>query len=79
MFIKSSGSPHIHNEQRSVRSVMLGVCAALIPAVLVYAGLFGPAILISVAWMVALALGFEALFLKIRGRAVAPALGERLC
>jgi len=76
MFIKSSGSPHIHTEQHSVRRVMLKVSLALLPAVAVYAWLFGPAILISMAWMVALALGFEALFLKLRGRDLAPALGD---
>jgi electron transport complex protein RnfD len=78
MFIKSSasGSPHIHTERRSVRGVMLKVCLALVPAIVVYAWLFGPAILISTAWAMALALGFEAIFLKLRGRPVAPALGD---
>jgi len=78
MFIKSSasGSPHIHTEQRSVRNIMLSVTLALVPAIAVYAWLFGPAILVSIAWMAALALGLEALFLLIRGRALAPALGD---
>jgi len=78
MFIKSSasGSPHIHTEQRSVRQVMLGVSLALVPAIVVYAWLFGPAILVSIAWTIILALGFEALFMKVRHRPIAPALGD---
>lgn len=76
MFFKSAGSPHIRNQGNSVRRVMLQVSLALVPGIAVYAWLFGPAILINLMWMVLLALGFEALFLKLRGREPAPALGD---
>ncbi|MBD3671354.1 MAG: electron transport complex subunit RsxD [Gammaproteobacteria bacterium] len=76
MFIQSQGSPHLHNRQRSVRSVMLGVSYALVPAILVYAWLFGAGILINIVLAGGLALAFEAAFLKLRGRELAPALGD---
>lgn len=58
--------------QSSVQSIMFNVSIALIPAIAVYAWLFGAAILINIVLAVILALVFEALILKLRSRALTP-------
>jgi len=56
----------------SVQQIMLNVSLALVPAIAVYAWLFGVAILINILLAIILALGFEALMLRLRGKALTP-------
>lgn len=59
----------------SVQQIMFNVSLALVPAIAVYAWLFGVAILINILLAILLALGFEALILKLRARPLTP-LGD---
>lgn len=56
----------------SVQQIMLNVSLALVPAIAVYAWLFGIAIVINILLAIILALGFEALMLRLRGKALTP-------
>src|SRR5574343_469766 len=60
----------------SGRSVMLQVCAALLPAVLVYASLVTPAVLLQMLLATLAALAAEAIMLRIQGRPLAMFLGD---
>lgn len=62
-------SPHATGANRTQR-VMLTVLAATLPAILVLTWLYGAGTLINLVWASALALGFEALLLKLRERPV---------
>lgn len=66
-------SPYI-TTPNSTATIMLKVAAALLPAVVVYAGLFGPAILISLTLATVSALAWEALALSLRQRPIRSAL-----
>lgn len=68
-------SPHRHAGV-TVRGVMLRAAAALVPGILVYAGIFGPGVLIQCALAMATALATEALVLRLRGRDVRGGLGD---
>ena len=61
--------------QKSVQSIMFNVSIALIPAIAIYAWLFGSAILINIVLAIVLALAFEALILRLRARPLTP-LGD---
>ena len=68
-------SPHRHMGM-TVRDVMLRVAAALVPGILVYAGIFGPGVLIQCILAVITGLATEALILLWRGRPLRPALSD---
>ena len=65
-------SPHILPPARSVTRIMGYVLLGLLPATLLYAWLFGPAILVNVAWAAFACAGLEAVMLKLRGYTVRP-------
>lgn len=60
----------------SVSKVMTQVCLALLPGIVVYAWLIGPAILIQLLLASATALAAEALLLKLLDKPLAPFLGD---
>src|SRR5574343_725600 len=60
----------------SGRSVMLQVCAALLPAVLVYASLVTPAVLLQMLLATLAALASEAAMLRVQGRPLGMFLGD---
>src|SRR5690606_22166021 len=62
-------SPHSTGNNRTQR-VMLLVLAATLPGVVVLTWLYGAGTLINIAWASAVALGCEALLLKMRNRPV---------
>lgn len=62
-------SPHATGSNRTQR-VMLLVLAATLPGVIVLTWLYGAGTLINLCWASAVALGFEALLLKVRQRPV---------
>lgn len=62
-------SPHATGSNRTHR-VMLLVLAATLPGVIVLTWLYGAGTLINLCWASAVALGFEALLLKVRQRPV---------
>ncbi|MCJ8169695.1 RnfABCDGE type electron transport complex subunit D [Atopomonas sediminilitoris] len=63
-------SPHAHGRNRT-QTVMLHVLIATLPAVCVLTWLFGWGTVINLIWASALALGFEAAILALRGRSLA--------
>ncbi|MDQ7015702.1 MAG: electron transport complex subunit RsxD [Gammaproteobacteria bacterium] len=75
MQFETSASPH-NNDVNNVARVMRHVIYALIPGTLAYAWFFGPGVLINLALAIALALGFEALVLKLRKQAIKPVLSD---
>jgi len=68
-------SPHIL-AAASVRGVMFRVLAALLPGIAAYVWFFGAAILVQIALASATALAAEALLLKLRGKPLAPFIGD---
>jgi len=62
-------SPHLHGPS-TVRDVMLKVIYALIPAIVIYAGLFGWGVIINILIASITALVSEAIMLKLRDRPV---------
>lgn len=72
---KVISSPHRHMGL-TVRAVMVRVAAALLPGILVYAGIFGPGIIIQCVLAMATAVATEAVMLRWRDRPLAPALGD---
>lgn len=52
------------------------VLVALIPGIAMHAGFFGPGVLLQIALAVMFALAFEAVMLTLRGRPLAPFLGD---
>lgn len=69
-----TASAHILKSSNSVTRVMLLVLACLLPGVLTYAWQFGWGILINLLWVTVLALGMEAIALKLRGYPIKPYL-----
>ena len=68
-------SPHLHGPS-SLNKVMLQVCLALLPALLAHTWLFGWGIVFNVVIATVVALGSEALVLKLRDRPVGPSLAD---
>ena len=68
-------SPHIHAPS-AVNKVMLQVSLALVPALIAYIWLFGWGAALKIAIAVAVALGSEALILKLRNRPIASTLAD---
>ncbi|HEY5790873.1 MAG TPA: electron transport complex subunit RsxD [Gammaproteobacteria bacterium] len=68
-------SPHAHGPA-SVSRLMARVILALLPGIAAYAWAFGPGILVQLAYAGLLALAAEALLLRLRGRPLAPFLGD---
>ena len=68
-------SPHATGSNRT-RKVMLLVLAATLPGILALTWLYGAGTLINLVWASAVALGMEALLLKLRQRPVAFFLGD---
>lgn len=68
-------SPHIH-APTAVNKVMLQVSLALLPALLASTWLFGWSVVVKIAIAVAVALGSEALVMKLRNRPVAATLAD---
>jgi len=60
----------------TVRGVMVRVAAALVPGILVYAGIFGAGVLFQCALALVAAVLTEALILRWRRRPLRPALGD---
>ncbi|KZX59611.1 electron transport complex subunit RsxD [Halioglobus sp. HI00S01] len=63
-------SPHAHTA-RSTSDLMQNVLLATVPGVLVLTYFFGFGILLNIAWACVLAIAFESLALKLRGRPLA--------
>ena len=75
MRLTLAGAPHLP-PINTVAGVMRQVLYALIPGVLAHVWFFGPGILFQIALAVGFALGFEALMLKARGKALQPFLSD---
>ena len=71
--MSATSSPHLHGPA-SLNRVMLQVSLALLPALAAHAWLFGWGILFNLAIACTVALGSEALVLKLRGRPITPTL-----
>lgn len=69
MQLNTASSPHTHGPA-SLNTVMMRVVYALIPAIALYAWLFGWGVIINLLLATATALASEALMLKLRGRPV---------
>ncbi len=69
-----TASAHVLKSGNSVTRVMLLVLACLLPGVLTYAWQFGWGILINLLWVTVLALGMEAIALKLRRYPIKPNL-----
>lgn len=68
-------SPHLPVAPR-VSTVMRDVLLALLPGIALYVAFFGPGVLINIALCSASCLAFEALFLKLLQRPLAPFLSD---
>ena len=68
-------SPHLHGPA-SVTRVMGRVILALLPGLVVYTWVFGPAVLIQVGLAVVVAVTAEAVLLRVRGRPLKPFLSD---
>ncbi len=68
-------APHMP-AKTTVRGVMLQVLLALVPAIVAYVFYFGPGLLIQIVLACSFAVVFEALMLRLRGRPLAPFLGD---
>ena len=66
---KTSQAPHIPSTA-TVGQVMRQVLYALIPGILLQIVFFGPGVLVQIALATGFALGFEALMLRMRERAM---------
>lgn len=69
MAFETAAAPH-RPRPRSVRTVMMLVCAGLLPGTLAQAAFFGPGVIVQVLLAIAFALGIEALMLRLRGQPV---------
>ncbi len=69
------GAPHTP-PQASVAKMMLQVLLALVPGILAYAWFFGPGVLVQITLASVFALAFEALMLRLRGRALKPFIND---
>jgi electron transport complex protein RnfD len=74
-FFATAAAP-LQPPRRSVRATMALVLLALLPGIAVQVGWFGPGLLLQIALATAFALGFEAAMLRLRGRPLAPFLGD---
>lgn len=70
-----SPAPHLPS-QSSVRALMAEVLAALVPGVLAHVYFFGPGVLVQIVLAAIFALLIEAACLRLRGRELAPFLGD---
>lgn len=68
-------APHLP-PARQVSGLMLGVLLALVPGIVLQRWLFGPGVLIQCGLAIVAAVVAEAAVLRLRGRRVAPALGD---
>ena len=71
-----STSPHAH-AGAEVRTVMLRVVYALLPGIAAYVWFFGWGVLLNITLAIIAALAAEAAALRLRGRAVRPALTDQ--
>ena len=71
----TSGAPHMP-PQTSVAKVMLQVLLALVPGILAYTWFFGPGILIQILLATLVALLFESLMLRFRGKPLKPFIND---
>ncbi|MDR1888760.1 MAG: RnfABCDGE type electron transport complex subunit D [Zoogloeaceae bacterium] len=69
-------SPYLHAQNASTRGIMRRVMLALVPGILVYTTLIGPALLVQICLASVAALIFEAALLKLRGIPVARFLDD---
>ncbi|MDT8438100.1 MAG: RnfABCDGE type electron transport complex subunit D [Wenzhouxiangellaceae bacterium] len=70
-----AGAPHLP-PVNTVAGIMRQVLYALVPGMLAHVWFFGPGILVQIALAIVFALGFEALMLRLRGRALQPFLSD---
>lgn len=75
-FPDPAAAPHLPVRARSVTGVMALVLLALVPGVVAKTVLFGPGTLVQITLAVVFALVFEAAMLRLRGRPLAPAIGD---
>ena len=69
-------TPPYLSQDLSVRRIMLQVLVALLPAIAVYVWLVGPIILVQLGIASGVALAAEAAMLRLRGKPLAPFLGD---
>ena len=69
-------SPPYLTQDISVRRIMLQVLVALLPAIAVYVWLVGPVVLVQLGIASLAALAAEAAMLRLRGKPLAPFLGD---
>ena len=75
MEFATAPAPHLP-ARTTVTAVMLEVLVALVPGVLAYLWFFGAGLAVNLAIAAAAALATECAMLKLRGKAVRPALGD---
>ncbi len=75
MMLQTPPSPHMHSGSQ-ISGMMLRVIAALIPAIISYTWFFGWGLIINSILAIAVALGCEALMLKLRERPLMPFLTD---
>ena len=75
MYLKTPSSPHTHSAN-GLSVVMLRVVYALIPAIAVYAWLFGWGVIINLLLATVTALASEAVMLRLRHRPLSPFLKD---
>ncbi|MDR3323309.1 MAG: RnfABCDGE type electron transport complex subunit D [Zoogloeaceae bacterium] len=73
--MKLISSPYLH-QPVSIARLMRRVCLALVPGIVVFTWLIGPALLVQLLVASIVALGAEGLLLKLRGRPVQPFLSD---
>lgn len=73
--LKRISSPHAHSPTKT-SWLMQQVCLAALPGLLLLTWFYGWGNLINVVWAVLLAVGFEALIMKLRGRPVGFYIGD---
>lgn len=75
-FRKAISSPYIHHPPYSTAGMMFSVILALLPALAIYALLFGWGVVVNAALAVGVALVCEAGMLAVRRRPLFPTLGD---
>ncbi|NOX76089.1 MAG: electron transport complex subunit RsxD [Gammaproteobacteria bacterium] len=75
MSLATASSPHIHSGA-NITALMLRVLLALVPAIIAYTWFFGWGLIINIAIAITVALGSEALMLRLRQRPLAPFLTD---
>lgn len=71
-----NGSPYVLRQNNSVTQVMLKVLAALLPGIAAHIWFFGPGLVVSLLLCSLFAIGFETLFLLMRGTPLKPFLSD---